>query len=99
VSITNINQSAEIIRMSQYVITGDTGLMHIAAAYSKRIYSIWGNTIPAFGMYPYMPQAEHLNHILEVKGLACRPCSKLGYPKLPKATFRLHDEARFFNHY
>ena len=30
--------------------------MHIAAAYKKPVISIWGNTIPAFGMYPYLPR-------------------------------------------
>jgi hypothetical protein len=35
------------------MITHDTGLMHIAAAFQKPVVSIWGNTVPAFGMYPY----------------------------------------------
>jgi ADP-heptose:LPS heptosyltransferase len=27
--------------------------MHIAAAFKKKIISVWGNTVPEFGMYPY----------------------------------------------
>jgi ADP-heptose:LPS heptosyltransferase len=27
--------------------------MHIAAAYKKPVISLWGNTVPSFGMYPY----------------------------------------------
>jgi len=84
----NISQSAAIISMSSKVITNDTGLMHIAAAYQKEIFSIWGNTIPGFGMYPYMPGNEKLSHIIEVEGLSCRPCSKIGYDKCPKKHFR-----------
>ena len=84
----NINQSASLIRSSEVVITNDTGLMHIAAAFNKPIISIWGNTIPAFGMYPYMPENTNNYFISEVKDLKCRPCSKLGYQKCPKKHFK-----------
>lgn len=84
----NINQSASVISMASKVITNDTGLMHIAAAFKKEIFSIWGNTIPGFGMVPYMPGNEKLSHIVEVDGLSCRPCSKIGYDKCPKKHFR-----------
>ena len=80
----NINQSASIIEQAAKVITGDTGLMHIAAAFKKEIISLWGNTVPEFGMYPYFPKGEeNKSTIMEVKGLSCRPCSKLGYDKCP----------------
>ena len=82
----NINQSASIIKQADKVITGDTGLMHIAAAFKKDIYSLWGNTIPAFGMYPYLTGTN--SKIFEVKNLSCRPCSKLGYNKCPKEHFK-----------
>ena len=51
----SINQSASIIQNSKAVISADTGLMHIAAAFHKIVFSIWGNTVPEFGMSPYMP--------------------------------------------
>jgi ADP-heptose:LPS heptosyltransferase len=83
-----INQSASLIRQSEKVITNDTGLMHIAAALKKPVISIWGSTVPAFGMYPYLPeQMQDLSTIVEVKGLHCRPCSKLGYDACPKKHF------------
>ena len=55
----SINQSASIVSQAAWVITSDTGLMHIAAAYNKRIISAWGNTIPRFGMTPYKPHSEN----------------------------------------
>lgn len=82
-----LNQSAELIRNSHFVITGDTGLMHIAAAYQKKIFSVWGNTIPEFGMAPYMPKNSEKSIILQVKNLSCRPCSKLGFNSCPKNHF------------
>ena len=84
----NINQSASVISLASKVITNDTGLMHIAAAFKKEIFSIWGNTIPGFGMVPYMPGDESKSHIVEINGLSCRPCSKIGYDKCPKKHFR-----------
>lgn len=81
----SINQSAFVVKQSEWVITSDTGLMHIAAAFEKKIISVWGNTIPEFGMGPYKPRPE--NKILENKHLSCRPCSKLGYKKCPKGHF------------
>ena len=84
----NINQSASLIQSADVVITNDTGLMHIAAAFNKPVISVWGNTVPDFGMYPYMPENKQKSFISEVEDLRCRPCSKLGYQKCPKKHFR-----------
>lgn len=81
----NLDQSAFLVKMAACVITHDTGLMHIAAAFKKPILSIWGNTVPEFGMYPYMTKESI---IYQVKGLSCRPCSKIGYEKCPLGHFK-----------
>ena len=91
----NLNQSASIIQQANKVITSDTGLMHIAAAFKKDIISLWGNTIPEFGMGPYL--AGKNSQILEVKGLSCRPCSKLGYKKCPKGHFKCMNDIEIKN--
>jgi len=91
----SLNQSAYVIKLSESVITSDTGLMHIASAYQKKIVSLWGNTIPEFGMYPYKP-AEG-SKIMEVKDLPCRPCSKLGYKACPKSHFRCMNDIDISN--
>lgn len=84
----SINQSASMVWQAEKIITNDTGLMHIAAAFKKQIISIWGNTVPVFGMYPYLPETEkNKSVIVEIKNLRCRPCSKLGYKKCPKKHF------------
>lgn len=85
-------QSADALRQAKLVITGDTGLMHLAAALRKKTITIWGNTIPAFGMSAYQPGTEHQVFNAEVKGLSCRPCSKLGHPRCPKGHFRCMEE-------
>ena len=62
--------------------------MHIAAAFKKRIISIWGNTIPEFGMNPYYGEKQIRNYIFQIPNLSCRPCSKLGYDECPKGHFK-----------
>ena len=87
----NLHQSASIVQQALCVITHDTGLMHIAAAFNKNIISIWGNTVPELGMYPYLKTESQQNfanaHINEVKNLPCRPCSKIGFNTCPKKHF------------
>jgi ADP-heptose:LPS heptosyltransferase len=85
-----INQSASVIQQAEWVITSDTGLMHIASAFHKKTISVWGNTIPDFGMAPYLPHKE--NRILQINNLDCRPCSKLGYKKCPRGHFRCMND-------
>lgn len=86
----NLSQSASLLLQSEFVIAHDTGMMHIAAAFKKKILSVWGNTVPQLGMYPYLPGAG--SRIIEVKNLSCRPCSKIGYDKCPKGHFRCMND-------
>jgi ADP-heptose:LPS heptosyltransferase len=80
--------SASLIQQARSVIAHDSGAMHIACAFNKPVVSIWGNTVPLFGMGPYQPQHPEQALISEVAGLSCRPCSKIGYDRCPKGHFR-----------
>jgi ADP-heptose:LPS heptosyltransferase len=84
----SLNESADLVRRSKLIVTNDTGLMHIAAAFKKPVVSLWGNTVPEFGMYPYYGSASISNLKLEVKNLSCRPCSKIGYDECPLGHFK-----------
>ena len=101
-----LNESAALVRNAKIIVTHDTGLMHIAAAFKRPIISIWGNTVPEFGMYPYYGD-NYLFHysqgsqrlfgdlpyqVMEIKGLSCRPCSKIGYNKCPKGHFKCMEQ-------
>jgi len=84
----NINGSADLVRRSKLIISHDTGLMHIAAAFRRPIISVWGNTVPEFGMEPYYGKYEAQNTKFEIEGLSCRPCSKIGYKRCPLGHFK-----------
>ncbi|MBO7623931.1 MAG: glycosyltransferase family 9 protein [Bacteroidales bacterium] len=83
----SLRASAACLSRAETLLTGDTGLMHIAAALQKRIVSVWGNTVPAFGMYPYMPQHPERSMLVENSRCRCRPCSKLGFERCPLRHF------------
>ncbi len=87
----NLNQSASIIEKAKIVYTHDTGMMHVAAALKKKVISIWGNTVPEFGMYPYATDYE----VIENKNLSCRPCSKIGFNQCPKGHFECLEGLAF----
>ena len=83
-------ESAAVIKDATLVISSDTGLMHIAAAYKRTVFSLWGNTTPLLGMYPYYPGDR--SKIFEVTPLSCRPCSKIGFNECPKKHFKCMQE-------
>lgn len=84
----SLHGSASLVARSAGLITHDTGLMHIGAALRRPMVSVWGNTIPQFGMYPLYPSGADQNTTFEVGGLRCRPCSKIGYAQCPQGHFR-----------
>lgn len=90
----NLNESAELVKHAMVIVSNDTGLMHIAAAYQKPIVSLWGNTSPEMGMFPYYgfnnlkERVAPQSVIIENKSLRCHPCSKIGYNKCPKGHFK-----------
>ena len=97
-----LNESADLVRRAKLVVTNDTGLMHIAAAYKRPVISLWGNTVPEFGMYPYYgsnflrvtgaDKNELPYDIMEIKNLRCRPCSKIGYDSCPLGHFKCMEK-------
>ena len=84
--------SASLIRQAASVIAHDSGAMHVASAFRKNTVSVWGNTVPQFGMGPYIPQHPERAHISEVLGLPCRPCSKIGFDQCPRGHFRCMEK-------
>lgn len=93
-----INESAYLVHNAKVVLTNDTGLMHMAAAYKKPVISFWGNTVPEFGMFPYYGNnniktiVNQQSVIVRHPKLSCQPCSKIGYEKCPKGHFKCMNE-------
>ena len=74
---TSIGESAALIRAAERAYSGDTGMMHLAAAMGTPVTSIWGCTRPSLGMSPWRPTDGSIA-ILPERRDPMRPCSKLG---------------------
>lgn len=87
----NLNQTASLLQQARVVFSHDTDLLPVAAAFQKKVYSLWGNTTPYLGMYPY--KTSFL--ILENNNLSCRPCSATGHHRCPLGHFKCMNELSF----
>lgn len=74
---TSIEESAALIREAEKAYSGDTGMMHLAAAMGTPVTSIWGCTRPSLGMSPWRPTEGSITILPQGKE-PMRPCSKLG---------------------
>ncbi|MCG8310484.1 MAG: glycosyltransferase family 9 protein [Cytophagales bacterium] len=86
----NLSQSASLVKGAHVVFGHDTGLTHIAAAFKKTVFSIWGGTVPN-NFYPYGTRF----FLIENTRLKCRPCSKSGRSKCPKGHFKCMNDLVF----
>lgn len=71
----SLKDSSFLVKNSRLFLTNDTGLMHIASAFKKKIISFWGCTKPSLGMYPYFADPQSKQVVFNPKK---PPCSKLG---------------------
>lgn len=67
---TNLIELCSIIKNADYVVSNDTGPMHIAAAYGVPVVAIFGPANPA-RTGPYGS-----GHVVVQSGLECAPCYK-----------------------
>ena len=89
----SLNESADLVRRAKLIISHDTGLMHIAAAFKKAVIVVWGSTAPSLGMFPYyganflfsQPALPYTD--IQLHKLWCRPCTKIGRTKCPQDHF------------
>jgi lipopolysaccharide heptosyltransferase II len=70
---TSLTETAAIIKKSSLLVSGDSGVLHIAAGLGKPTVSLFGpsNTMK------WAPKGKQ--HIVISKNLPCSPCSKYGY--------------------
>ena len=83
----NIQASAEVIKNSILLLSGDTGLMHIAATLDTKVVAVYGSTHPILGYTPYY-NGNNKSIIIENNQLNCRPCTKQGRDTCPKGHFK-----------
>ena len=83
----SLARSSAIVKNAAYVMSGDSGMMHIAAAHRRPLIVPWGSTHPSLGMYPFYPNDQLIPYFPLVLHLSCQPCSKIGKDQCPKKHF------------
>ena len=81
---SSLTRSAAILESSDAVLTNDTGLMHMASAFGKQLFVLFGSSVAEFGFLPYNAPYS----LFEVPDLSCRPCSHIGRDRCPKGHFK-----------
>ena len=76
--LLGLQASAALLRRSVGLVSGDTGVMHMATAVGTPVVALFGPTVRAFGFAPYTSRAS----IVEL-AMSCRPCSRQGGPRCP----------------
>ncbi len=64
-------------------VSGDSGLMHLAAARGLRVVALFGSTVPELG---FAPSGE--GHAVLQRALPCRPCTVHGRESCPLEHFK-----------
>lgn len=83
----SLNESADLVRRANLVISHDTGLQYIACAFQKKVLAVWGGTSPKLQVEPFYGTRNIALHKNFVENLWCQPCSNFGTKKCPLGHF------------
>jgi heptosyltransferase-2 len=70
--------SGALLKRARALVSGDTGVMHLATAIGTPVVALFGPTVEAFGFFPYHAKAA----VLQID-LPCRPCLSADPSPLP----------------
>ena len=80
VTDASLLESAGIISNAQFVVTNDSGPMHLASAVNVPTVAVFCSTVPAFG---FGPLADRSAVVETQETLPCRPCGIHGKTRCP----------------
>jgi len=73
-----LQETGALLQRTSVVVSGDTGVMHMATAVAAPVVALFGPTVQPFGFFPYTPRAT----VLELS-MSCRPCTSKGGSRCP----------------
>jgi heptosyltransferase-2 len=73
-----LQETGAVIKRAAALVSGDTGVMHMATGVGTPVVALFGPTVRQFGFFPYNAHAA----VLE-RDLLCRPCSAHGNAECP----------------
>ncbi|HEY3219957.1 MAG TPA: glycosyltransferase family 9 protein [Gemmatimonadales bacterium] len=82
-----LQETGACLARAAVLVSGDTGVMHMATGVGTRVIALFGPTVELFGFFPYTQRAA----VLE-RDLGCRPCSAMGTQRCPLGHHRCLEE-------
>jgi len=79
----SLQETGALLARARVVVSGDTGVMHMATGVAVPVVALFGPTVAQFGFFPYRAPHSVLQH-----DLACRPCSPMGTARCPHGHHR-----------
>ena len=74
-----LQETGAVLKRAAALVSGDTGVMHMATGVGTPVVALFGPTVREFGFFPY--QAPR-SSVVELP-LGCRPCSAQGSAQCP----------------
>ncbi len=81
--VSSLQETGALLARARFLISGDTGVMHMATGVGTPVVALFGPTVRQFGFYPY-----HGRTVILERPLDCRPCSVMGGPRCPMGHHR-----------
>jgi len=73
-----LQETGACLQRAAVLVSGDTGVMHMATGVGTPVVALFGPTVEAFGFFPYQARATVIQ-----RDLTCRPCSAMGTDRCP----------------
>src|SRR5438874_10849554 len=73
-----LQETGACLGRATVLVSGDTGVMHMATGVGTPVVALFGPTVGQFGFFPYRARAAVLERALD-----CRPCSATGTAACP----------------
>lgn len=77
--LLGLQETGAVIKRAAALVSGDTGVMHMATGVGTPVVALFGPTVRQFGFFPYRADRSA---VIELP-LECRPCSAHGGPACP----------------
>lgn len=83
----SLQETGALLARARVVVSGDTGVMHMATGVGAPVVALFGPTVGQFGFFPYRASSIVLQRALD-----CRPCSATGTATCPLGHHRCLED-------